>query len=647
MTSGMLKARVKNYMEDLQEQIQKYEREEIADKEREIKKNRKNKNTWFRVAIPIIAMFVFTVFVVLERRGISVQVASRFEDLSKIQLTETFEQEKECLVVVDKKGESEEKITSEMLFVLDSLRVGYDVKDVSEVDWENELKNYKTLVLSFQDWDKIGEGAEQLSKWLVSGGRMMNTMTPAPNSVFSLLASKIGVDSFSSYVGIDGLRMDNNALIGADQKNTYKFMLGEETEILTSLGVLLDSKAKRYVSSYDGTVPLIWSNDIEDGRAVIMNYVITDKFQRGFYTLCYSLLEDSFMYPVINGSSFYIDDFPAPVPGGNGEYIERDYGIDTASFYSTVWWPQILNWQKQYGIVYTGLIIEDYNNFVEGELPRNKQTSRFSLFGNTMINNGNELGLHGYNHQPLCVEGIDDDMQFGEYKLWASEEDLKNSIKELVEFSSALYPTEKFQVYVPPSNIMSETGEKLLLEAAPDIKVIASVYLKADGVESMVQEFTVEENGIIDTPRVVSGCMLDEYAKLTAFSEFNFHYVQSHFVHPDDILDEDRGAKSGWPEMSRQFTEYLELVKNAVPDMRNLSGTDMGAATYRYCGLSVERDIKDGEIDVRLGGFSKEAYLLLRINEGEVKNTEGCTVTEVADGLYLVKAVEENIKIYY
>jgi hypothetical protein len=647
MTSGMLKARVKNYMEDLQEQIQKYEQEEIADKEREIKKNRKNKNTWFRVAIPIIAMFVFTVFVVLERRGISVQVTSRFEDLSKIQLTETFEQEKECLVVVDKKGESEEKITSEMLFVLDSLRVGYDVKDVSEVDWENELKNYKTLVLSFQDWDKIGEGAEQLSKWLVSGGRMMNTMTPAPNSVFSLLASKIGVDSFSSYVGIDGLRMDNNALIGADQKNTYKFMLGEETEILTSLGVLLDSKAKRYVSSYDGTVPLIWSNDIEDGRAVIMNYVITDKFQRGFYTLCYSLLEDSFMYPVINGSSFYIDDFPAPVPGGNGEYIERDYGIDTASFYSTVWWPQILNWQKQYGIVYTGLIIEDYNNFVEGELPRNKQTSRFSLFGNTMINNGNELGLHGYNHQPLCVEGIDDDMQFGEYKLWASEEDLKNSIKELVEFSSALYPTEKFQVYVPPSNIMSETGEKLLLEAAPDIKVIASVYLKADGVESMVQEFTVEENGIIDTPRVVSGCMLDEYAKLTAFSEFNFHYVQSHFVHPDDILDEDRGAKSGWPEMSRQFTEYLELVKNAVPDMRNLSGTDMGVATYRYCGLSVERDIKDGEIDVRLGGFSKEAYLLLRINEGEVKNTEGCTVTEVADGLYLVKALEENIKIYY
>ena len=643
----MLKARVKNYMEDLQEQIQKYEREEIADKEREIKKNRKNKNTWFRVAIPIIAMFVFTVFVVLERRGISVQVASRFEDLSKIQLTETFEQEKECLVIVDKKGESEEKITSEMLFVLDSLRVGYDVKDVSEVDWENELKNYKTLVLSFQDWDKIGEGAEQLSKWLVSGGRMMNTMTPAPNSVFSLLASKIGVDSFSSYVGIDGLRMDNNALIGADQKNTYKFMLGEETEILTSLGVLLDSKAKRYVSSYDGTVPLIWSNDIEDGRAVIMNYVITDKFQRGFYTLCYSLLEDSFVYPVINGSSFYIDDFPAPVPGGNGEYIERDYGIDTASFYSTVWWPQILNWQKQYGIVYTGLIIEDYNNFVEGELPRNKQTSRFSLFGNTMINNGNELGLHGYNHQPLCVEGIDDNMQFGEYKLWASEEDLKNSIKELVEFSSALYPTEKFQVYVPPSNIMSETGEKLLLEAAPDVKVIASVYLKADGVESMVQEFTVEENGITDTPRVVSGCMLDEYAKLTAFSEFNFHYVQSHFVHPDDILDEDRGAKSGWPEMSRQFTEYLELVKNAVPDMRNLSGTDMGAATYRYCGLSVERDIKDGEIDVRLGGFSKEAYLLLRINEGEVKNTEGCTVTEVADGLYLVKAVEENIKIYY
>ena len=46
---------------------------------------------------------------------------------------------------------------------------------------------------------------------------------------------------------------------------------------------------------------------------------------RGFYAASYSLLTDVGVYPVINGSAFYLDDFPSPVPEGDATYVKRDY----------------------------------------------------------------------------------------------------------------------------------------------------------------------------------------------------------------------------------------------------------------------------------------------------------------------------------
>lgn len=72
---------------------------------------------------------------------------------------------------------------------------------------------------------------------------------------------------------------------------------------------------------------------------------------------------------------------------------------------------------KKYGMTYTGLIIENYGNQVSGELPRNGEVSRYAYFGNMMLDMGGELGFHGYNHQPLCLDNFhyetDLDMKHG------------------------------------------------------------------------------------------------------------------------------------------------------------------------------------------------------------------------------------------
>ena len=43
--------------------------------------------------------------------------------------------------------------------------------------------------------------------------------------------------------------------------------------------------------------------------------------------------------------------------------------------------------------------------------------------------------------------------------------------------------------------------------------------------------------------------------ELAAVSELNMHFVNTHFIHPDDLLDEDRGARLGWKKLKKRLDE--------------------------------------------------------------------------------------------
>ena len=576
------------------------------------KENDENNTGWNRVVVPIVAIFIFTFLVILQRRGVVLD--DNRDDLpGDYSFTAQVSTTAECLLIVDKEDVNTAEITPEMEIVLQQMKITYDKKDVAEVDWATDLFNYRNVVISFSDWDKMEDGAEIISRWILTGGHLMCDTTPYVGTVFKALFPRLGIESCSGYTKIKGISLLDERMIGSYVKKGFKFSLdGEEGGLDISLGIQLSKECDEVVASEDGSVPLIWGHRDGSGKVVIMNYTMTDKFQRGFYCLAYSMLDDVCIYPVINASSYYIDDFPSPVPSGDSSYIMRDYGVDIATFYSNYWLPQIIKWENEYGIVHTGFIIEDYNDNVNAPFQRNNATARFSMFGNMLLNNGGELGLHGYNHQPLCIKGIDDDMQFGTYKLWPDSKSIVDAITELKEFSEQLFPNEKFRVYVPPSNIMSESGKKALLNADKDISIISSIYLPDADVNSCTQEFGIDiENNVIETPRIVSGCDMDEYMYYTAFSELNFHYVQSHFLHPDDVLDPDRGAEVGWAKNVEWFNEYLEFLKVSVPDIRQCTGSEMGDATLKYTKLSVERIYKDNCLEVNLGGFAGEASFLL------------------------------------
>lgn len=601
-----------------------------------------------KVLIPIFALLLCGVVVLMERYGVTSKYTSSNAASSKeLVFSDAIEEEKTCLILTNQEDAVSDIYEEMITLVLDDMRVAYNVLEVSEDTTLECLTDYQTLVITFEDWDVLGEHLLTICDWVKAGGAMMNMCTPLPNNTFFTIAGKVGIESGGQeYVAIKGLQVLDNQMPGGKEQQIFWYSDERDEELPISLGVQLNSKCEVLLASEDGRIPLLWRTKYGEGVFVIFNEVITEKYQRGFVSLAYSKLQDVCIYPVINGSAFYLDDFPSPVPEGNGEYLRRDYGVSISAFYSNIWWQKVLDWGEKYNILYTGLIIEQYSDDVAAPFNENREESQFTTFGNMLLNEGGELGFHGYNHMPLCIKGIDEGQKYGEYKLWESADDINAALTELHNFSSRLFPDVTFSVYVPPSNIMSESGIKALIEACPDINVIASTYFNDSEGKAFEQDFEVDENGIIHTPRVVSGLGLTEYQKIAALSELNYHYVQSHFMHPDDLLDEDRGAAIGFPILSRYFEEYLEWIYTSVPNIRNLTGSEMGTAVLRYDKLSVSREFKDNVLTVKLGGFSGEAEFLMRINEGQYERMEGGSCELVTGDLYAVHATCDEIKIY-
>ena len=150
---------------------------------------------------------------------------------------------------------------------------------------------------------------------------------------------------------------------------------------------------------------------------------------------------------------------------------------------------------------------------------------------------------------------------------------------------------------------------------------------------------------MIATPRIISGYIIDSYMELAALSELNFHYVNSHFQHPDDVLDIDRGAQLGWEKLKNRLDGYAEWLYSAAPDIRNLTGSEMAGAVQRYYFLDTKMEKTDGGVKISLTNFRDEAWLFVRINEGVPGEVTGGTLTEVAEDLYLLNAQEREIMI--
>ena len=544
------------------------------------------------------------------------------------------------LLVVDSSQEGVADAESMLDRVLLDMKVPTVTVDLAQDDEIPALKQYQTMVIAMPNLDPLGKHVLQIMQWVKKGGGVMFAMTPEKTGYLDVIGPQIGIESSAyKYVVTEGITPSKDFMLGGGQ--TYMF----SDPFKSSLSVALNDRAQVEAVSSDGRTPLVWRSSVESGTAVMCNIGIYGKVFRGFYASAFSLLGSAMAYPVINSAAFYLDDFPSPVPSGNGKYIKRDYNMSISEFYSQVWWPDLVRLAERYGIRFTGVMIENYGDDTKDDPVRQTDNTQFEYYGGLLLRQNGEIGYHGYNHQPLVLPNTDYGNEYT-YVQWPNRKAIVDSLNELIAFQKAVLPAATSSVYVPPSNILSSEGRQIIGEDVPQIRAIASMAFPPDSSLEYVQEFGVAADGVVEAPRIVSGSMVNNsYMRLAAVSELNMHYVSTHFMHPDDLLDEDRGAKEGWETYRKGLEDYLDWLEQSAPSIRMQTGTECAAAVQRFSGLTVSMATSDDSWDLHLGNLTDQGWLMFRANNGTPGRVRGGSLTKLTGNLYLLKATSATVHI--
>lgn len=544
------------------------------------------------------------------------------------------------LLVIDSSQEGVSDAESMLDRVLLDMKVPTVTVDLAQGDEIPTLKQYQTMVIAMPNLDPLGEHVLQIMQWVKKGGGVMFAMTPERTGYLDVIGPQIGIESSAyKYVVTEGITPSKDFMLGGGQ--TYMF----SDPFKSSLSVALKDRAQVEAVSSNGRTPLVWRSSVESGTAVMCNIGIYVKMVRGFYASAFSLLSSAMAYPVINSAAFYLDDFPSPVPSGNGKYIKRDYNMSISEFYSQVWWPDLVRLAERYGIRFTGVMIENYGDDTKNDPVRQTDNTQFEYYGGLLLRQNGEIGYHGYNHQPLVLPNTDYGNEYT-YVQWPNRKAIVDSLNELIAFQKTVLPAATSSVYVPPSNILSSEGRKIIGEDVPQIRAIASMAFPPDSSLEYVQEFGVAADGVVEAPRIVSGSMVNNsYMRLAAVSELNMHYVSTHFMHPDDLLDEDRGAKEGWETYRKGLEDYLDWLEQSAPSIRMQTGTECAAAVQRFSGLTVSMATSDDSWDLHLGNLIDQGWLMFRANNGTPGRVRGGSLTKLTGNLYLLKATSATVHI--
>ena len=544
------------------------------------------------------------------------------------------------LLVIDSSQEGVSDAESMLDRVLLDMKVPTVTVDLAQGDEIPTLKQYQTMVIAMPNLDPLGEHVLQIMQWVKKGGGVMFAMTPEKTGYLDVIGPQIGIESSAyKYVVTEGITPSKDFMLGGGQ--TYMF----SDPFKSSLSVALNDRAQVEAVSSDGRTPLVWRSSVESGTAVMCNIGIYVKMVRGFYASAFSLLSSAMAYPVINSAAFYLDDFPSPVPSGNGKYIKRDYNMSISEFYSQVWWPDLVRLAERYGIRFTGVMIENYGDDTKNDPVRQTDNTQFEYYGGLLLRQNGEIGYHGYNHQPLVLPNTDYGNEYT-YVQWPNRKAIVDSLNELIAFQKTVLPAATSSVYVPPSNILSSEGRQIIGEDVPQIRAIASMAFPPDSSLEYVQEFGVAADGVVEAPRIVSGSMVNNsYMRLAAVSELNMHYVSTHFMHPDDLLDEDRGAKEGWETYRKGLEDYLDWLEQSAPSIRMQTGTECAAAVQRFSGLTVSMATSDDSWDLHLGNLIDQGWLMFRANNGTPGRVRGGSLTKLTGNLYLLKATSATVHI--
>ena len=576
-----------------------------------------------------------------------------------------------CLVLYDALDSSSERLSNNIMYTLSSINVDVTKKEIAvnalgdsdeEADAFDETQNmridesvklirtetaseidfaeYDDIVLCVSSISAIEIDAVSLLQWVENGGHLMFPCGFDENIDLALWGKLIGIagENTISVAYADSLQFDTNIMAGVEGKEFSDDVISGEVMDVT----LADDCLIHISTSDENTIPLLWEHRVENGMAIVCNSdLMASKSDRGIIVSSYCRFYPIYAYPVINACVYCIDDCPSPIPAGYDKNILSQYGITINDYYTNVWMPAMQKLAAEYDIKYSTFSIQTYEDNVDGPFNNVDNRKMASYYAGLILNMGGEVGIHGYNHQPLVLDGYQFDEENSGYTCWNNYLAMLNSIKAVIRYTESLSDELYVQAYVAPSNIISYEALQEMMSQIESIRVYAGVYVGTQ--DQFVQEFEVLDNGIAFCPRLTADMQMEDSEWWVQINELNYHYVESNFIHPDDILDEDRSDGGDFKQMLDGYTKMVQW--NQRMGLRNTTISQCGAAVQRYGNLNYTQDIEANKMNITVNGLVDTAYMMIRTNGKRIVSVTGGTIQSLNDDIYILTIESKNVTL--
>jgi len=397
--------------------------------------------------------------------------------------------------------------------------------------------------------------------------------------------------------------------------------------------------------------PLIWTVSYGQGEVLYVNSTLLQaKKNRGLMIQCLAYLPDFFVTTIFNAIIFNIDDFPAPISLGQHPTIFNEYFMNTPDFFRQVWWPDTYNFIRRFNLRLTGLGMLTFNADTVSPLdPAYDATLRqWAYFGRRLLETGGELGIHGYNHQSLALDG---QMLFEDYGYspWESQQTMEEGLRVLAETIRRLFGDIRIFSYVPPSNIVSREGRLAIRNVFPDISVFAGLYTGEPEAGLLLQEFGRDPYvpEVVSFPRFSAGYVPDATTRWAIYNAVAHYGLVHHFVHPDDVFDEVRSGGLSWEGMDRQITALFAEIRRHFPFLRPMTLYEAHAHFLRTEKQEVFVNSRLNEITIHYSRDGAPMSHFLRLKGKSIVRVEGGTFQLFCrdNNLYLIEGLSGQVRI--
>jgi hypothetical protein len=452
--------------------------------------------------------------------------------------------------------------------------------------------------------------ADLLQRYVNEGGGLL---VNALRSADSPLNRFMGIANTSGFLNQNstGLRWKQPVYPGLSE-----LKLSTERMTSSSLGLQLDVQAQVLAELTDPQpVPYVWETVRGKGHTLYWNTTsLEEKAYRGTFVETMLKAQGRGVKMTVGAQVWFIDDFPAPAyqqvsPGNNT-------GMTDYNFRLKEWDPDMQEVARKYNLRYSTGIVFSYNDRVEPpfDLYKDGYENLFDL-ETKLVKNGGELGLHGYNHLSLNLSYNEWQQKELGYKPWPSTKEMGEALEMARKLWRTQVPADLPTMYIPPSNVLSVEGKKVLVEMFPELKTISSIYVSNKAEGGFEQEFLPDpdEPQIMGTPRMTYGYVLQDDEKQDLYDGIAALGVVSHFNHPDDVFNADRNQGKTWSQLYAGFDKLVGEVQQRFSWLRPLTATELSDELRNYYKADVRIDTSQPDrINVYATPLSGPMYVEMR-----------------------------------